>query len=194
MKPEFIEQIQSRLRGIWHAFAHSFTRKPKAARQGGQAPDSPDNEEPDNVKQLQKDYWVSFYPKLSGHPRLQPCTPRAHHHAIYSIKHPGFELRATVDKRRKHLRVELHISGQNAIKYFNQLMEKRSEIEKELGFSPEWLELPEKRASRIRCYLENAPLEARYKWPEYQDWMTETLDIYYQVFHPRIRGLKDKDL
>ncbi|MCP4185670.1 MAG: DUF4268 domain-containing protein [Hyphomicrobiales bacterium] len=140
-------------------------------------------------RQLQLAFWQEFVPELEAKSSLRGRKPSPKHWMNFSIGRSGFALGATINSRDNRIGVELYLGMEDAIGYFQALKEDCEEIEKSLGFSPTWQELPNKNACRIVRYLDNvAPLE-KDRWPEYRNWMIEQLDIFDRVFRQRIKGL-----
>ena len=77
--------------------------------------------------------------------------------------------------------------------YFHQLHADKNVIEKELGFVVEWLELPDKKTSRIRCFNNGTKPMNREVWPEHFAWFHEKLEAFDRVFRPRVRNLNADD-
>ncbi len=57
---------------------------------------------------------------------------------------------------------------------FNKLIAHKSDIESDIGFSLDWRELPEKKASRI-LVLKDVNLMEQSEWPDQFDWITDTM-------------------
>ena len=77
----------------------------------------------------------------------------------------------------------------NAKAYFGLLSEQREEIEKELGFSLEWMELPDRKSSRLLAHGNNSDPSDKAAWPEYHRWMMEKLEKSDSVFRSRVKDL-----
>lgn len=57
---------------------------------------------------------------------------------------------------------------------FNSLLQHKDDIEATVGFSFDWRELPEKKASRI-VVQKSATLGNQAKWSEQFDWLIEVM-------------------
>lgn len=75
-------------------------------------------------------------------------------------------------QKRNELIVELYIDNDKEL--FHNLHDHKDEIEKDLGFSLDWRELPERKASRI-ITMEKAKLNNKDKWQEQFDWLIDTV-------------------
>ena len=84
---------------------------------------------------------------------------------------------------RKHVAVELYIPDDHAL--FEQLHADRESIEADLGITPEWRELPDKKASRIITFHPGdfRDIDVR---SDLQRWMVDTADTYARVFRKRL--------
>lgn len=141
------------------------------------------------TKQLQQNYWQEFMPDIQERTALRGLKARPRGWMNFSIGRSGFALCATLNTRHNRIGIELYITIENAISYFDLLQEDQSEIEKKLGFSLVWQALSNKHACRIVRYLEQVdPLDTS-KWPEYRNWMIEQLIAFDQAFRERIKEL-----
>ena len=68
---------------------------------------------------------------------------------------------------------------------FHALAEKEEEIEKEIGHKLEWMELPGKKASRIKLST-HADLSSKDDWEKHLAWLTETSEKFQKAFMKRI--------
>lgn len=73
---------------------------------------------------------------------------------------------------------------------FDELFQKRDEIEAKLGRKLEWQRLDNYRASRIKIEINGMGLQDKERWPELQDKMIETMIKMKEVFEPYIKTLK----
>lgn len=60
-------------------------------------------------------------------------------------------------------------------------------INKELGFTPEWMELPEIKVSRIKIFAD-ADFEDTTRWPEYFDWFIKHAELFFKVFSKHLKN------
>lgn len=141
------------------------------------------------TKQLQLQYWETLHHDLQSHSKLKTRKPRPQHWTNFSIGRSGMRLGALINTREERIGVELYLSDENAISYFRELESQKPDIEQELGFSPLWKALPEKRASRIVFYKLKSKLPEQEQWPDYRKWMIETLEAFDRVFRPRVKML-----
>lgn len=141
-------------------------------------------------------FWEALHEELrqdpDQHPDINFGQPLPRSYSSYPIGR-GISVGALMKSRKKHIGVELYLSGKNATTYFRQLKSAQEEIEAALGFNLEWQELPDKGVSRIGYFEENCPLDAEERWPEYREWLTEHLEHFNRVFRPRIAQLKPEN-
>lgn len=142
------------------------------------------------TKLLQLEFWNSFAEKLSKHPSLRMQKPRPQHWCNISIGRSGVKLGGLLNTKENRLGVEFYASGSEAFLIFQGLRKQQNAIEKELGFSPEWRELPNKQASRIVTFSKDSPLDNKSRWDEYQNWMFRTLDAFNDAFRQRVLDLE----
>ena len=64
---------------------------------------------------------------------------------------------------------------------YKQLADHKDEIERDLGEQVEWMELQEKKASRIKV-SRSGNFEQTEKWEEYFEWMLKETEKFQRVF------------
>jgi hypothetical protein len=70
--------------------------------------------------------------------------------------------------RKRQVRAELYLRGPTAKPFFARLFNQKVEMERELGYSLDWLELPEGQGSRIAISSDADPANEA-DWPRRQD-------------------------
>ena len=85
----------------------------------------------------------------------------------------------TQNSQKKYIGCELYIWSD--AKLFQKLLAQKSDIEKDLGFEVQWMELPNATASRIIVTHPGDPRD-RSKWDDYKKWLVITADIFSKVF------------
>ena len=65
-----------------------------------------------------------------------------------------------------------------------------TEIQKKMGVDLEWQENPKE--NNIRVYQRNVDLENRLDWGKQHQWLYDNLELFYEVFKPRIDALKKR--
>lgn len=142
------------------------------------------------TKVLQQKFWMALIDKLaSDAPKIRPQKPRPQHWLNNSIGRSGFGLNITANTRDERIGVELWIPGAEAKKHFANLLEKKGEIEKKLGFELDWQELPDAKACRIASWYPQASIEDEGRWQEYMEWITKRLLTMDEVLRPIVRAL-----
>lgn len=109
--------------------------------------------------------------------------PAPQHWYDIAIGSSRAHLSLTVNSVKKRVGVELYITDDPAL--FHALESDRQAIDAEVGVTPEWRELPGKKASRI---IATQPGDFRdpHARPELQRWMVETADNFARVFRSRL--------
>ncbi len=120
-----------------------------------------------------KEFATDKYPEL----RLRSPLPRAHYHV--SIGRSDCHIALTADSRENQVRCELYIPDSKDL--FKALQASAPKIEKELGMSLDWRELPGKKAARIRA-VRDFTFDDTSTWPEAIQWLTETAIKFKRVF------------
>ncbi len=163
------------------------------SRSVGQAARRIETEALTDTKALQLQFWTEMQSAINGHPILRMQKPYPQHWTNFAIGRSGFHLAAITNTREDRIGVELYMGDENAKAYFHLLSGDKEAIEEQLGFSPRWLELPERTACRIIRYWEDIDPLDRSRWPEYHKWMIASLERFNVVFRERIRKLNADD-
>ena len=100
---------------------------------------------------------------------------------------PGNNSSLTINTQENLIAVELYISDSKDL--YLALEENKKNIEQDLGFSLEWMELQGKKASRIKLVRE-ADLEKTEKWNEYFEWFKINAEKFQNVFGKYIKKIR----
>jgi len=139
-------------------------------------------------------YWTEFAVFLKSEKSpIRPQKPYPQHWMNFSVGRTGFLLGALLNKPECRIGVELYMSDEDAKAHFGLLSQQKQSIEEELGFPMVWMELPDRKASRLVYNLENADPLDQQRWPEYRQWMKTHLERLNTVFRPRVRSLNAND-
>ncbi len=142
---------------------------------------------------LRREYWTGLHERLNavGGAVHGNRTPGRRSWMSYSVGRSGFFIDAVINMRDKFIRVELYIKGEDAEDYLDSLMQKKDEIERELGYELEWGD--QKAAAshdrRISHYLHNTDPRNKSDWPHQHEWLVEHLNKMHRAFAQRVRDL-----
>ena len=81
------------------------------------------------------------------------------------------------------------MGGETAKQDYQALYAQRDEIEAELGPDVTWMELPDRKASRIAMFKSGIDPMDEELWPFIFQWMQEKLEVFDRVFRSKIRDL-----
>jgi hypothetical protein len=150
-----------------------------------------DDSELSETKTMQRAYWEAFHAVLkrvggtvSGNNRPQPQSWMA-----YPIGRSHFNLGAVMIRPQKQVRAELYIRGIRAKALFKLLERQKDLVERELGYSLQWEELPARQDSRVAIYLNDADPENQTDWPRQHEWLARRLNDLKRVFNNRVANL-----
>ena len=135
-----------------------------------------------DTRTKQLEFWQQFKEfAATTHPELKLRTPKPTQWFNVAIGRSDCHVALIVDSREDKVRCELYIPDSKEL--YHVFLSCRSEIEKELGSSEalEWLELPGKKASRIRV-LHGFRFTDAATWEEAFGWLTETTGKFKRVF------------
>ncbi len=142
------------------------------------------------TKQLQQTYWRALREVLLEKMNsLKPQKAHPQHWLTVSIGRANFNLAALVNTTEERIGVELYLSGADAKKHFKRLEAEKADIEKEIGQTLDWRELPEKESSRILLMRPNSSIKDSTLWPEQHQWLAEKLERFNAAFRSRIQKL-----
>jgi len=139
---------------------------------------------------LQLDYWASLRALLLKRKSVvsaQKPLPRCW--AVYAIGRAYFELFASINITKSFIKVEVICLPPEARAHVALLQEDKEAIEKEIGCSLEWEQLPNRKNGRIVLRKEGVDPANRDDWPAQHLWMAEKLEALHKAFSPRIREL-----
>ncbi len=140
-------------------------------------------------QQAQVEYWTSFgqYLEEQG-ARFRAPKPYPANWMAWGLGRSGIGMLAIVKK--DELLVGIDIDNKRDSTWYHKLYEQRDEIERELGFSIDWLEKPGARYSQCRVQS-TFGISNKKKWPAAHKWMLEKMDALDRVLRPLVRELDD---
>lgn len=108
------------------------------------------------TKKTQLIYWTNLRDYLiEQKSSVKPQKPQPQHWMTFAVGRSGFHLSSTVNTRDGRISVALNITDIFSKQFFNLLKNQKSEIENEIGNQLQWLELPNKKESRIQLEQEH---------------------------------------
>ena len=154
------------------------------------AADGAEGNAPTATKLQQQRFWgvLAAAVKARNIP-ARPQKPLPQNWTNYAIGRSTFSLTPVVNSRDDRIGVELVMFGPDAKQQFQALLAQRESIETALGFTLEWLELPNKLQSRISSLRSDSAPEDESRWPEYVDWMAERIEKMDAVLRPLVKAL-----
>ncbi len=137
------------------------------------------------TKLMQLEFWDGFkeYSKEQD-TKLSMRKPRPQHWYSLSVGSSDAHLSLTINTQTNELGCELYIPEKKEL--FEKLKEHKKQIEKEVGENLNWMELPNKKASRIKI-SRDADLEDKDEWDSYFEWTKTQAETFYDIFGKYIR-------
>ncbi len=144
------------------------------------------------AKVLQLDFWSKFkeYAKNKKTKlRLREVSPQHWYDISFGSSEAHISL--TMNTRDDLLGCEIYISDSKEL--FYKLRKNKDKIEKEIGEKLEWMELPGRKASRIKLSigLEDELSQAN-NWNNYFEQLIFYAEQFQRVFHRYVRGEKSR--
>jgi hypothetical protein len=115
-------------------------------------------------------------------------SPSAEASMGFAIARAGFRLNAILDYDHSSLYTELLLAGVDAHPHFYLLAEDREAIADALGLPLIWDDSGDQ-SCVIATTLPKVDLDDHQRWPDYQNWLCDCLERFYEVFFDRIKGL-----
>jgi hypothetical protein len=134
------------------------------------------------TKARQLDFWQRLRDFAANkYPELKLRKPAASHWYDVAIGRSDCHATLTVLSRENKVGCELYIRGSKEL--FRDLLKSKDAIEKELGLvgNINWVELPERKASRIRTYTQ-FDFDNEVTWDDAFRWLAETCIKFKKVF------------
>lgn len=128
------------------------------------------------TQQQRYDYWVAFedyaFKNCQFAKNFNRRKPSTDHWMNFSVGSSACHIAVSQIQKRDELVVELYINEDKEL--FRALIQNKDDIESITGFSLDWRELPDKKASRI-LMTHSAELSNRSKWSEQFDWLVNVM-------------------
>lgn len=140
------------------------------------------------TKARQLEFWEQFRIYTEGRKStLKIQKPSPQHWLNISVGSRHAYISLTLNSFDEAIRTELYIPDNKEV--FEFLFKQRDTIEKELGLKLEWMELPGKKASRIK--LETSGLiDHTSDWDQYFAWLTDNSEKFQRVFGRYLKKFK----
>jgi hypothetical protein len=132
------------------------------------------------TKIKQMEFWdgLKDYAKIN-YPKIRPQKSHPQHWLNISIGSSQAHACLSINSREHLFTTEIWI-GDNK-EFYHNLEQHKEEIEADLGEKLEWLELPEKKASRIKIST-TGDFDNQDKWEEYFEWLLQMTEKFQRVF------------
>ena len=134
-----------------------------------------------DTKLLQLEFWNGFKDFVSEKGtslKLRKTFPQHWYDMSYGIS--GSNITLTINTQSKSIGCEVYIHDSKEL--YSSFEQHKEKIESELGYQLEWMELPNKKASRIKVST-TADISNRSKWEGYFEWLKKTAEQFQKVFY-----------
>jgi hypothetical protein len=133
-----------------------------------------------DTKIRQLEFWNKFKEyneKTKSKLRLRKTGPQHWYDISYGNSNSHISL--TINTRQNLIGCEVYIPESK--EYFNHLLSNKDTIEQEIGEKLQWMDLPDKKASRI-IITRSFDFEEEAKWQEAFQWLRENAERFQQTF------------
>jgi len=140
-----------------------------------------------DTKIQQLDFWKKFKDYVRANDtKIRLQTPRPQHWYDISIGSSDAHVALTINSRENLLGCEIYISKNKDL--FKFLLERKEEIEKEIGEKAEWVDAPV--ASRIKIKKEISDVFDQNEAENYFAWLYERTVLFQRVFGKHFKEFK----
>lgn len=126
--------------------------------------------------QARLEYWLAFndyaFENKAFSQSFNKRKASTDHWMTFSVGSSACEMIVSQIRKFNNLIVEWYITDDKEL--YKMFFSHKDEIENEIGFTLEWRELPDKKASRIIAYLHNTDFEDKNAWSKQFDWVMDT--------------------
>ena len=138
-----------------------------------------------DTKIMQLDFWNKFkeYSEKEG-TKLRLRKPRPQHWYDITIGSSDAHISLTMNTQENFVGCEIYIPSEKEL--YHELYKNKKTIETELNKELHWMELPFKKASRIKISYE-ADLDNAENWKEYFSWLKNEAESFHKVFSKIIK-------
>jgi hypothetical protein len=147
---------------------------------------SADTGELTDTKVKQLDFWTQFKEytkKRQTKLHMQKSYPQ--HWTNISIGSSDAHIALTINSRESSFGVELYIPDNKEL--YQKLFSSKEKIETDLEEKAEWMELPTKKASRVRI-LTTGSFDDASKWEDVFEWLLNEAEKFHKVFPKYIKS------
>ena len=142
------------------------------------------------AQQMQLEFWTMFQKRLLEKKVIPSAqTARPQYWFDVALGRSNISLSNILDTYAGRIGVRVYISNRIADVALAQLEKDKDAIEKEIGQTLSWNPTPEKRDKIIGLYRK-VDLSNREAWPEYCEWLVDTVAKFRKAFMPRVKALK----
>jgi len=135
----------------------------------------------------QLEFWTEFKAfVVERGSSIRPQRPSPKHWTFISIGSSDASISLTINGGKELFACELYIPDNKML--YKKLLTSRSLIEVELEARPEWMELPGKKASRIKLSIPGT-FRDKSSWEQSFDWLLAEAERFARVFPKYIRAL-----
>jgi len=141
------------------------------------------------AQRIQLDFWTMFRARLLERKVVTSAqTPRPQYWFDIPTGRSNIVISNIVDTSAGRIGARIYIGNHVASMALPQLERDREAIEREIGEQLVWNPFPNKRDKTIGLFRQ-VNLEDRESWPEYCDWLIQTVIKFRGAFIPRVKAL-----
>lgn len=155
----------------------------------GSAASRIDDSELSDTRQRQQEYWSALRQLLLNRKsEIKPQKPLPQNWATFRIGRTHFALVASMNTQKQWIAVGMSFYGPNAKPHFFLVADDKEAIERTVGCSLEWEELPNRKESKIVTRRDADPMN-KADWVKQHEWLANTLERFHAAFSSRVKML-----
>lgn len=136
-------------------------------------------------------YWASFADYLrSRNSTFHVRNRNKDHWNSFGIGTSGCHINAIVLADKNEIIVDFTCKTDEERKLFDALVKQKAQIERELGETLDWRQMPGRKSWRLVLTKSNADPADRDKYQEHHAWQLDKLTKFKKVFGPRVKELQ----
>jgi len=143
-----------------------------------------------DTNRKQREFWAQLMARLDeSNSVIKPRKPQPVNWMSFSIGRSDFGLLVSMNTRDNVLWSGVTMKGPNSEAHFRLLQQDKKCIEQEFGQNLNWQDAADKKERHVGIYrTEVNPLDES-DWPRQLEWLQNSLEKLFQVFHHRIQNL-----
>lgn len=154
-----------------------------------------DSGELSETRQVYYEYWMAFRDYLiQQQSPIRINTPPTGMWTVHSVGKTGYHLSIRIGSQKREAEVLFIFREPLKTEKYNWFLQRKDEIERQLGTVLEWRELPDRKESHIRRVFPNTDPANRDEWPNQHEMVRQCIEAFDRVFRPLVKQIDENEL